>query len=170
MTTLLASSYPTPFGELWVIATADDHVVRASGFRPLNDVAATLPVRLRGLPLTDGEVPEVTRAIGAWLEGDGSLLAHVPAQQDGGPFTQRAWAALREVPSGVAVSYRELAELAGNPRAMRAAGTACARNRLAPFVPCHRVVQTGGNLGSYGFGGPSVKAAMLALEGATQYA
>jgi methylated-DNA-[protein]-cysteine S-methyltransferase len=114
-------------------------------------------------------VPAVSRAIAAWLEGDGSLLGSVPVHQDGGPFHQAAWEALRQVPSGTAVSYQELAELAGSPRAMRAAGQACARNALAPFVPCHRVVKSGGELGHYGFGGPDAKAAMLALEGATEY-
>jgi len=47
---------------------------------------------------------------------------------------------------------------------MRAVGTACARNNVAPFIPCHRVVKSGGALGSYGFGGVGVKAAMIALE------
>lgn len=169
MTTLVTWAYATPFGTLTVIATPEDGVVRASGFRSLAATAETLPARLRRWPLTEGDVPAVTRAIAAWLEGDGSLLGSVPAEQDGGPFHQAAWAALREVPSGTAVSYQELAELAGSPRAMRAAGQACARNALAPFVPCHRVVKAGGELGHYGFGGPDAKAAMLALEGSTAY-
>jgi len=169
MTQLMTHTYATPFGDLTVIATAEDGVVRASGFRTLAATAETLPTRLRRLPLGEGEVPQVTRAIEAWLEGDGSLLGDVKAEQDGGPFHQAAWAALRTVPSGVAVSYQELAELAGSPRASRAAGSACARNALAPFVPCHRVIKSGGELGYYGFGGADAKGAMLALEGATQF-
>jgi methylated-DNA-[protein]-cysteine S-methyltransferase len=169
MATLVTHTYDTPFGPLSVIATAEDGVVRASGFRSLAATAESLPPSLRRLPLGDGEVPAVSRAIAAWLDGDGSLLGSVPAQQDGGPFHQAAWEALRQVPSGTAVSYLELAEMAGSPRAMRAAGQACARNALAPFVPCHRVVKSGGELGHYGYGGPDAKAAMLALEGATEY-
>lgn len=164
---LIYAIYPTPFGNLTVIATADDSVVRASGFTALDQTASTLPSRFHGLPLTEGEIPAAAAAVEAWLAGDGSLLTAVPAEQDGGPFLSAAWEALRTVPAGEVVSYAELAAMAGSPRAVRAAGTACAQNHLAPFVPCHRVVKTGGQLGNYGFGGSEAKAAMLALEGAS---
>ena len=166
MSTLIAHAYETPFGTLTVIATAADGCVRASGFRSLAATQETLPASLRGMPVVEGAVPSVTRAVEAWLAGDGSLLGKVNVAQDGGPFFQKAWEALRSVRSGEAVSYQELAQMAGNPRAVRAAGTACARNAVAPFVPCHRVVKSGGQLGNYGFGGPDAKAAMLKLEGA----
>ncbi len=167
MSTLLVGEYPTPFGTLTVVATEDDGFVRASGFRSLASALETLPPSFRALPLVEGKLPEVTRAVEAWLTGDGSLLGEVKVDQPGGPFFQKAWEALRTVPSGVAVSYQELAEMAGSPKAVRAAGQACARNAVAPFVPCHRVVKSGGELGNYGYGGPSAKAAMLQLEGAS---
>jgi O-6-methylguanine DNA methyltransferase len=72
--------------------------------------------------------------------------------------------ALRAVPRGEVVTYGELAALAGRPRAARAAGTFCAANRLAVFVPCHRVVSAGG-LGSYGSLGLEYKRRLLELEG-----
>jgi methylated-DNA-[protein]-cysteine S-methyltransferase len=72
--------------------------------------------------------------------------------------------ALRAVPRGHVVSYGELAALAGRPAAPRAAGTFCARNRLAIFVPCHRVVSSDG-IGSYGELGVDYKRRLLALEG-----
>jgi methylated-DNA-[protein]-cysteine S-methyltransferase len=72
--------------------------------------------------------------------------------------------ALRAVPRGHVVSYGELAALAGRPGAARAAGTFCARNRLAIFVPCHRVVGADG-IGSYGDLGVDYKRRLLALEG-----
>lgn len=74
--------------------------------------------------------------------------------------------ALRRVPYGEVVSYRDLARLAGHPRAQRAAGTFCARNRFGIVVPCHRVVASDG-LGSYGSLGPDYKRRLLALEGVT---
>lgn len=74
-------------------------------------------------------------------------------------------AALRRLPFGVTASYGELAAWAGSPRAWRAAGTALARNPLPIVVPCHRVLQAGGRIGSYG-GGPQMKARLLRLEGA----
>jgi len=72
--------------------------------------------------------------------------------------------ALRRVPRGETVSYRELAALAGRPRAQRAAGTFCARNRFSLVVPCHRVVGADG-LGSYGSLGLDYKRRLLELEG-----
>ena len=70
---------------------------------------------------------------------------------------------LRAVPRGEVVTYGELAALAGRPGAARAAGTFCARNRLAPFVPCHRVVGAEG-LGGYGSLGLEYKRRLLQLE------
>ncbi len=161
---LIVAEYPTPFGSLVVIATPEDGVVRASGFDSVGAVAATLPSALAARSWTVGLLPHVGTAVSAWLAGDGSALTDVHARQDGSPFFQRAWAAMREIPAGQSMSYAELAEAAGNPRAARAAGTACARNALAPFVPCHRVVRSGGALGNYGYG-LAAKAAMLVLEG-----
>lgn len=161
--TLVHASYATPFGELHVFAS-EDGVVRASGFRCVADIAAQLPKSWRGNPWEDGGLPLIEGAVKRWLAGEGNALAQVPVAQDGGPFFQQVWETLRHVPAGEPLSYTELAEAAGSPRAMRAVGTACARNAVAPFVPCHRVVNSGGKLGVYGYGGTSVKAAMLALE------
>jgi methylated-DNA-[protein]-cysteine S-methyltransferase len=66
---------------------------------------------------------------------------------------------------GSTVSYTALAAAAGSPRAVRAAGTACATNPLPVVVPCHRVVRSDGGLGQY-LGGTQVKRALLELEGA----
>jgi methylated-DNA-[protein]-cysteine S-methyltransferase len=74
--------------------------------------------------------------------------------------------ALRKVPRGEVVTYGELAALAGRPRAARAAGTFCARCDLAPFLPVHRVVGSGG-IGSWGTEGVDYKRRLLALEGVT---
>ncbi len=81
-------------------------------------------------------------------------------------FHERCARALRSVPRGEVVTYGELAALAGAPRAARAAGTFCARNRLGLFVPCHRVVSSNG-LGSYGSLGLDYKQRLLRLEGAS---
>jgi methylated-DNA-[protein]-cysteine S-methyltransferase len=94
-------------------------------------------------------------------------LEEVPVDLDyGTPFFGRCAAALRAVPRGEAVSYGELAALAGAPGAARAAGSFCARNRLGLFVPCHRVLGATG-LGSYGSYGLDYKRRLLALEGCT---
>jgi len=80
-------------------------------------------------------------------------------------FRNRALKALAGIPYGRTITYSELAARAGNPRAQRAAGSACGANPIPIVVPCHRVVRTGGSIGNYG-GGPEVKEFLLGLEGA----
>ena len=161
---LLAKEYQTPFGDLVVFLTPEDAVVRAAGFRPLLDTAMTLSAPYAARGWESGEMPQIDDVVRRWLAGDGGALREVAVEQHGGPFFQEVWMTMRDVPSGETISYGQLAEAAGRPRAMRAVGTACARNNVAPFIPCHRVVKSGGALGSYGFGGVEVKAAMIALE------
>ena len=92
----------------------------------------------------------------------------VPFDVDlGDGFRGRALAALSGVPFGETVTYGGLAELAGFPKAARAAGTACSTNPLAMFIPCHRVVPASGGIGKYG-GGESMKRALLELEGVVE--
>lgn len=72
---------------------------------------------------------------------------------------------LLEIPYGVTESYSLVAEAAGNPRAVRAAGTACATNPIPLVVPCHRVVRRDGTYGQYR-GGPEAKHTLLTMEAA----
>ena len=75
-------------------------------------------------------------------------------------------AAGSSIPAGTTVSYGDLAELAGMPRsAARAAGGACARNLIAPIVPCHRVLPVSGGFGGYLYG-TDVKEWLLRHESA----
>lgn len=73
-------------------------------------------------------------------------------RQPGASFSQAAWKAMRKVRAGKVISYADLAKRAGSPEAVRAAGTACGKNLIAPIIPCHRIVKTGGALGNYGYG------------------
>ena len=73
---------------------------------------------------------------------------------------------LPEVPYGAVASYGAVAALAGNPKAVRAVGTACATNPVPIVVPCHRVVRSDGALGGY-LGGMEAKRTLLELEGAS---
>ena len=73
--------------------------------------------------------------------------------------------AVRSVPYGETASYREIAELAGHPRATRSAGAACARGPISLIVPYHRVIRSDGNIGMYGELGEERKRRLLALEG-----
>ncbi len=80
-------------------------------------------------------------------------------------FTRRVLEQTARIPYGATSSYREVAERAGSPRAMRAAGNALASNPVPIVVPCHRVLHSSGGLGGY-TGGLDRKVALLRLEGA----
>lgn len=80
-------------------------------------------------------------------------------------FALRVLKATARIPYGAVSSYREMAEVAGNVRATRAAGNALGGNAIPIIVPCHRVLRTGGGLGGYG-GGLPMKEALLKMEGA----
>jgi AraC family transcriptional regulator of adaptative response/methylated-DNA-[protein]-cysteine methyltransferase len=84
-------------------------------------------------------------------------------------FQIKVWEALLRVPAGAAVSYRDLARLAGTPGAARAAGSALARNPIAVLIPCHRVIREDGSLGQYRWGAER-KQALLAWECAAREA
>jgi methylated-DNA-[protein]-cysteine S-methyltransferase len=90
----------------------------------------------------------------------------VPFEIDGTPFQEDVWRALGEIPYAETVSYTELAELVGRPRACRAVGQANGANPLPIVLPCHRVLAAGGRIGGYG-GGLDTKHRLLALEGVT---
>ena len=81
----------------------------------------------------------------------------------GTSFMTKAWVALSKVKYGETISYSELAEKAGNKKAVRAAATSCAKNPLPVIIPCHRVIAKDGSLGGFG-GGIELKKKMLKLE------
>ncbi|XP_027547927.1 methylated-DNA--protein-cysteine methyltransferase [Neopelma chrysocephalum] len=119
------------------------------------------------------EMPEPLRQCTAWLRAyfcEPATLANLPVpafhhpllQQDS--FTRQVlWTLLNDVKFGEAVSYKQLADLAGNSRAARAVGTAMRRNPIALIIPCHRVICSGGKIGNYG-GGRLVKEWLLSHE------
>lgn len=87
----------------------------------------------------------------------------VPVELIGTAFQQRVWEALMRIPAGETRSYAELADSLGMPRGARAVARACAGNRVAVLVPCHRVIRGDGSLGGYRWGLPR-KQALLDSE------
>jgi AraC family transcriptional regulator of adaptative response/methylated-DNA-[protein]-cysteine methyltransferase len=81
-----------------------------------------------------------------------ALGLDLPLDVRGTAFQQRVWQALREVPVGQTVSYAEIAQRIGAPKAVRAVAGACAANALAVAIPCHRVVRSDGGLSGYRWG------------------
>lgn len=110
-------------------------------------------------------VPEVfAERLGAYARGQAVDPAELPSDLRGTAFQNRVWAALQRVPRGQVRTYAGLGADAGAPRAMRAVGTAMAKNPLPIVVPCHRVVAHGARLGGYS-DGLGRKKQLLALEG-----
>lgn len=81
-----------------------------------------------------------------------ALGLNLPLDVQGTAFQERVWQALREVPAGQRVSYTDIAERIGAPKAVRAVALACAANRIAVAIPCHRVVRRDGDLSGYRWG------------------
>ena len=104
-----------------------------------------------------------TEQLNAYFHGK---LIHfdVPLAPKGTDFQQSVWHALLKIPYGETCSYRDIATLILNPKAVRAVGSANAKNPLCVFIPCHRVINASGKLGGYS-GGIAHKNELLALEG-----
>jgi AraC family transcriptional regulator, regulatory protein of adaptative response / methylated-DNA-[protein]-cysteine methyltransferase len=77
---------------------------------------------------------------------------NLPLDVRGTAFQERVWKALQEIPPGTTVSYTEIARRIGEPRSIRAVAGACAANKLAVAIPCHRVVRNDGSLSGYAWG------------------
>jgi AraC family transcriptional regulator of adaptative response/methylated-DNA-[protein]-cysteine methyltransferase len=76
----------------------------------------------------------------------------LPLDVRGTAFQHRVWQALREIPVGSTTTYSEIAERIGMPKAVRAVAGACAANKIAIAIPCHRVMRSDGSLSGYRWG------------------
>ena len=116
------------------------------------------PLRAPATPLLREAVRQLTAYFAGTLRD-----FDLPLRTHGTPFQECCWAALREIPYGVTVSYGEQARRVGNPKASRAVGGANHHNPICIIIPCHRVVGSGGALTGYG-GGLDMKAWLLQHE------
>ena len=139
------ATIPTPPGPFTIVAS--DDAVLASGW-------TTDPERLRayigaalhpaGELVAKRDLGPFTQAVRDYVAGDLTAIDGIPVRVSSTPFHERAWAELRLIPAGEPETYGQLAARCESPSAVRAAGTACGRNPAALFVPCHRIVRTGG--------------------------
>ncbi|HWF58393.1 MAG TPA: methylated-DNA--[protein]-cysteine S-methyltransferase [Candidatus Dormibacteraeota bacterium] len=148
--TLFATTVATPLGQMSLLGTADCLHVAAFG-DDIDELRDRLPASLRGERVERRETTAAS-ALRDYFGGDVHALDRVDVRQQGGPFHTAVWREMRTIAPGTTVSYSELAARAGAPRAVRAAGSACARNAVCLFVPCHRVVRSDGGLGGYYYG------------------
>ena len=162
--TLLLSTLSTPIGNLNLIA--DEHVLLAANLSNLKALKESLSQEDSEKTIKSvSRIPIITDLIGDYFDGDIAALNAISVRQPGAAFSQAVWKAMKKVKAGKVISYGELAERAGSPAAVRAAGSACAKNAIVLIVPCHRIVKTGGALGNYAYG-LDKKAWLLRHEGA----
>jgi AraC family transcriptional regulator, regulatory protein of adaptative response / methylated-DNA-[protein]-cysteine methyltransferase len=144
----------TAVGELLIAAT-ESGVCSVQ----LGDSREMLEESLRSeFPLAEISAATRDHPIHAWLDRVASSLggngdgADVPLDIDGTEFQWRVWRALRSIRAGERRSYTEVAREIGSPRSVRAVARACASNRAALVIPCHRVIRGDGTLGGYRWG------------------
>ena len=158
------STMTTPAGDFTTVVS-ESGAVRAAGFTAdVDELISLIHPSLRGVAEPADDVGPPQAAVRSYLEGDLTAIDTVPVEQRiGGGFITHAWKVMRDIPAGAPVTYTRFAELAGRPAAIRGAASACARNPVALFVPCHRVLRTDGGLGGYRWGLP-VKSWLLEHE------
>ncbi len=123
------------------------------------------PVQRAATPASGGEASLPVRALEAYFDGELDALDALDVAKPGTPFQREVWAELRRIPCGQTISYAELAQRIGRPKAVRAVGMANGANPISIVVPCHRVIGANGTLTGYG-GGLDNKRWLLVHEGA----
>jgi methylated-DNA-[protein]-cysteine S-methyltransferase len=156
----------TPVGRLLLAATTDGLVrvaFECEDFDRVLDVLANRvsPRVLRAPKRLDGAAAEIEEYFAGRRTGFDLPLDYTLSSG----FRQLVQRHLPEIAYGQTRTYKDVAAIVGNPRAVRAVGSACATNPLPVVVPCHRVLRTDGSLGGY-IGGLAAKTALLTLEGA----
>ena len=146
----------SPIGPLLLAGDADGlrFLLFGSGRRKAAPAASWEPDRK--------QLDEPARQLKAYFRGSLRDFS-IPVAPDGTEFQRAVWTELQRIPFGETISYRELADRIGNPKAVRAVGLANGSNPIAIVIPCHRVIGSNGSLVGYG-GGLPTKQALLALE------
>jgi len=171
--TFCYSTHDSAIGRLLMVGSA-----RGMHYLTLLSESADVAAHLRdtfGERLASGysELPgffaSTVVAIDRYLAGNGPLK--LPYELIGGTPLQRAvWLAIARIPYGETISYSQLAERVGFPRAVRAVASACGANPVPLLIPCHRVLAKDGSLGGFSLGGVDVKEYLLQVEARQQQA
>jgi len=158
--------FPTRLG--WMALVGRDCVVTRLSFGHRTPLAARVAVE-EGFDLARDRChldPALVERLQAYAEGARDDFRDVEVEPGSRTdFQRRVMAACRAIPYGETLSYQQLAEAAGSPRAARAVGNAMSTNRVALIIPCHRVVAAGGRPGGYSAGeGVRLKLRLLEME------
>lgn len=156
----------SPVGALLLAATADGLVRVAYASEDHDTVLQTLADRVSPrILLAPARLDTVSRELDEYFAGARRSFDVALDWRLSAGFRSTVLHHLSDISYGNTASYAAVARLAGNPKAVRAVGSACATNPLPVVVPCHRVVRSDGTLGGY-LGGVDAKRALLALEAA----
>ncbi|QWF81190.1 methylated-DNA--[protein]-cysteine S-methyltransferase [Amycolatopsis sp. CA-230715] len=156
----------TPVGRLLLAATGAGLVTVAFASQDHDRVLASLADAVSPRVLhAPGRLDEVARQLDEYFVGERTRFDLPLDWQLSHGFRRTVLGHLPEIGYGHTASYAEVALAAGNPKAVRAVGTACATNPLPVVVPCHRVVRSDGTFGGYA-GGAEAKRTLLTLEAA----
>jgi AraC family transcriptional regulator of adaptative response/methylated-DNA-[protein]-cysteine methyltransferase len=144
----------TPLGRV-LVATTERGVCAVELGATDDEVLASLQHDFPHASITRGDERHaewIGAVVNAVRDPRHAIDVRIPLDMQGTAFQRRVWKALREIPAGSRRSYGEVAEAVGQPTAARAVARACATNRLAVIVPCHRVVRGDGGLSGYKWG------------------
>lgn len=156
----------SPLGDLLVAVTGRG-IVMIHYLTGAADLASTVEQLRPRLDLAEDRrtIDGVAAEIHRYLSGDSKALRQeVDLSLAGSSFHQKVLRKLQEVPRGAVLSYQALGAAAGAPKGARAVGNAMHNNPVPIYVPCHRVIASGGGLGGYG-GGAQRKLRLLRCEG-----
>ena len=162
--TVLLHTVETADGPFTILE--DDGVVLASGWTAdPQEIVNRLRPADRPIPVAHAApvITAATEAVTAYYAGELAAIDAVRVRQYGTAMQLAGWQALRTIEPGRPLTYSGFAAALGSPSAVRAAASICAKNAPALFVPCHRVLRTGGALGGFAWG-LSVKESLLARE------
>ncbi|NBO06777.1 MAG: methylated-DNA--[protein]-cysteine S-methyltransferase [Actinobacteria bacterium] len=161
---LLRTTLKTPVGPLSLISR--EHILIAAGFTSQDELLCSISKQDKQIESKKvSQIPIISDLVSDYFDGDLRALDGIKVDQEGEKFSQSAWRVMRKISPGRTLTYADLAKRAGSEDAVRAAGSACARNLIALVVPCHRIVKTGGALGNYAYG-LKYKQWLLSHEGA----
>lgn len=157
---------PTPLGQM-LLVTDGQQRLRAIDWHDHEDRMHLLMRRqYKGTPVSlqaATRASHATRALQSYFDGDLAAIDTLEVALGGTDFQRQVWFALRSIPAGQPLSYRELALRIGRPTAIRAVGLANGANPVGIVIPCHRVIGSNASLTGYG-GGLHRKQWLLAHE------
>lgn len=141
----------TPDGPFTVVVNGTGAVIASGWTSSVEDIVSRIRPAHRPADVDEGPA-QAASAVEAYYAGDVHAVDTVEVELHGTDGQLAGWNALREIDPGLPLNYSQFARALGSPTAVRAVASICARNPVALFVPCHRVLRTDGSLGGFAWG------------------